>query len=64
MQVVQRVHLALALGAGLVRFVVEALHLHPYRDEKPEIEIAASRLAWKVSRGRMLDVCKGIQKRR
>jgi hypothetical protein len=64
MQVVQRVHLTLALRAGRVCSVVEALDLHSYRDEKPDVEIAPSRLAGNVSRRHMLDLCKSVQKRR
>ena len=65
-QVVERVHLALTLGAGPVRADVQALDLHAHRNEKPKVKAAAAvaPLARYVSRRYMVDVGEGIQKRR
>jgi hypothetical protein len=61
-KIVQGVHLAPALGAD-VCFLAVAFDLDSDRHEEPEIQIVLGCSTGEARRGRVLNVCKGIDER-
>jgi len=62
MKIVQRIHLVPTLEAD-VCFLVVSFDLDSHRDEEAEIQIVLGFSTGKARRGRVLNVCEGIDER-